>query len=388
MNFICKLCGHETTSQYKLIKHLSQGKIHKFDKIQLRNYYDLYIKKEDENKCKICNNSTEYLNGVKGYLLYCDYCNKRKHFPNCKEYWIIKGYSTEEAKLKANDIQLQRGLKAQKSIFNNILEHKKKSKFCKEYWIAKGYTEKESIDILTKRSKKAINICSKDRKNNPKKYLSPTTKEYWIGRGVSETIAENNARYNIQKQKGKCTLKFYIDRYGTQEGTKKYRIYCESRRNSLNRFTNAYGKIKGIEKYKEWKLNTRKAMIKLKNHGWSKISQLLFWEIYDKIKDDYKEIYFATNNNGIQNNHINNEYIVKYGKKEKYHRLDFYIKDINKCIEYDEAYWHKNEKSDEQREIHIKKELKGIKIMRISSIDFKDNRDSIITRCLEFIHEI
>ena len=57
----CKLCNTEQKSLMNLSKHLSNK--HKFAP---REYYDLYLKKDNENVCVICgkeNNKKSFKNG-------------------------------------------------------------------------------------------------------------------------------------------------------------------------------------------------------------------------------------------------------------------------------------------------------------------------------------
>src|SRR5271165_410109 len=63
---ICQLCGKEQKSLMNLSKHLSNN--HHFSP---REYYDLYLKKDNENICEICGEETKYHMFTKGYKRSC-----------------------------------------------------------------------------------------------------------------------------------------------------------------------------------------------------------------------------------------------------------------------------------------------------------------------------
>jgi len=124
--------------------------------------------------------------------------------------------------------------------------------------------------------------------------------------------------------------------------------------------------------------------------SFSFISQELFWNILEKIKDMYNEIYFASFDNGEKNYQINKEYVVNtnYG----FRLLDFYIKDINKCIEFDGTYWHGrvgrgNKNRDEIREKEILETNPDMKILHIKEEDYKYNKEDVLNKCMKFINE-
>jgi len=128
---------------------------------------------------------------------------------------------------------------------------------------------------------------------------------------------------------------------------------------------------------------------KFNGGGYSKISQKLFWEIYDNIKNDFSEIYFATR---TEEPRRNTEFCVSRGNKRKSF-LDFYIKDIDVWIEFDGYYYHgekydvqKIKDNEKQRENDILKNNPSLKLLRIKEVDFKNNKNEVVKRCLDFIY--
>lgn len=64
---VCQICGKELKNVNSLSRHL--GYFHK--NIILKDYYDKYLKQENENICQYCNKKTNYRNMVRGYLDFC-----------------------------------------------------------------------------------------------------------------------------------------------------------------------------------------------------------------------------------------------------------------------------------------------------------------------------
>ena len=66
----CEVCNKEVENYGKLSSHIRY--IHK---IGLKDYYDKYLKKEDDGKCKVCGQPTRFINIRHGYLGHCcQYC--------------------------------------------------------------------------------------------------------------------------------------------------------------------------------------------------------------------------------------------------------------------------------------------------------------------------
>lgn len=64
VHHICKICKQDVCLQ-GIIRHLNRHNI------TLKDYYDNFLLKENENKCKICGNTTTFINLSLGYRKYC-----------------------------------------------------------------------------------------------------------------------------------------------------------------------------------------------------------------------------------------------------------------------------------------------------------------------------
>lgn len=69
----CKIC-HETVKSTAGTANASQklaGHIKKAHNMDIKPYYDTYIRKENEGKCPICGKDTEFKSLMNGYFEYC-----------------------------------------------------------------------------------------------------------------------------------------------------------------------------------------------------------------------------------------------------------------------------------------------------------------------------
>ena len=64
--FICKICGKEFIESNAYAQHIKKD-----HKLQMKEYYDKYLKKPGEGLCAVCGNPTEYISTTKGYQPCC-----------------------------------------------------------------------------------------------------------------------------------------------------------------------------------------------------------------------------------------------------------------------------------------------------------------------------
>jgi hypothetical protein len=156
--------------------------------------------------------------------------------------------------------------------------------------------------------------------------------------------------------------KHYID---DRNKIKSYRV------NSESWFMKKYGSEIGEQKRIEY-LNERiKNIINLKNKRVSKISQILFWRIYEKLSDK-NNCYFHELNKEIM---LRSNGFIFFP--------DFVYN--SKIIEYDGIYWH-NEKKDKNRNFFYEK--MGYDVLIVNSNEFNRGRidNEIIYKCLTFLN--
>ena len=174
----------------------------------------------------------------------------------------------------------------------------------------------------------------------------------------------------------KTTLKSFIERHGDELGKKRYEIFINRIKytNSEKYYIEKYGEVDGKIKYKEFFLSK----ISQFKDKYSKVSQDLFWNIYDGIVEkDNEKCYFYE---------LNSEYtFFVWNNDIKIINVDF--KMGNKIIEFDGDYWHSKEeqiKIDKMRDDYLIK--KGYIVKRVKEKEYKLNKECVINECLKFLN--
>lgn len=130
------------------------------------------------------------------------------------------------------------------------------------------------------------------------------------------------------------------------------------------------------------------------NSGYSKISQELFWKVYDNFKI-----------NEIKFEELNGE-VIRYDKLNKRHyRYDYVDFTNKKVIEYNGDFWHCNPEKYDENHRHIitnktAKELwnldkiksewiikRGYQVLTIWDSEYRKNPQQILEKCIKFIND-
>lgn len=134
-----------------------------------------------------------------------------------------------------------------------------------------------------------------------------------------------------EKRKQTCQKRYGLNgRPRTQVTTEKIRITKEKRYGN--------GKYNNLEKQKQTMLDRygvdHSSKLCTTEKGYSKISQELFWEIYNNLPEDLKQhTYFAE---------LNQEFSCFNKDAGLGYKYDFVITNIKFCIEFQGCYWHAN----------------------------------------------
>lgn len=213
------------------------------------------------------------------------------------------------------------------------------------------------------------------------RYYNEKNGRHLCGEKISEGQIKNQ---NMPNQIG------YWTRLGVSFDEAKKKVSERQNTNSIPSIMKQTGcsEIEAIEKRKTI---TEKWLNSFPKLNYSLISQELFWYIYEEIKDEYKEVYFATILNGEKaNNGKNNEYKIRTNLTTR--SLDFYIKELNKVIEFNGEYWHSPRnirgKYTIERDVKRDKDLIdsiGCKIYTVNEFDYKLNKQKVLKDCINFI---
>lgn len=163
--------------------------------------------------------------------------------------------------------------------------------------------------------------------------LRATTLENFINRYGEDIGCKKWDEYcKVQAYAG-STLTYFEKKFGHEEGVKKWNEINYLKSHSKDVFIIKYGEEDGIKRWNNY--------IQRKSVPYSKISQKLFWYIYDILPDALKQkCYFAE---------LNNEFGINYNNN--YFKYDFVISSIKLCIEFNGDFWHANPKIYKENEI-------------------------------------
>ena len=313
----------------------------------MANYYTqtLDLLNIDRPKCKCCgkdiiydNTNVTYNNGkinIKGKsyktikvvnditynLKVCQEC-LLKHYPNIKNLSRTFNVMSESTKFAFE-------------IPDDVYNEKRNNYAMTKNKMIEKYGEEEGI--------KRWNLyCARQAETNTLEYKQKTY-------GWSE---EQFQEYNKSRA---ITLKNLIKRYGEEEGIKRWNEYIEHQKTTkswdymvekfgvdkareinknkaitLENLIKKYGNELGNQKWLEYLIN--------KNNGVSQISQQLFKELDKYIGKNHITYYHDKNN----------EYFV-WGENHLYY-LDYFIKDLNICIEFNGGCFHGDSRLYEDNE--------------------------------------
>ncbi len=130
-----------------------------------------------------------------------------------------------------------------------------------------------------------------------------------------------------------------------------------------------------------------KCLAKHNGFGVSRVSQKLFWKIFDSLEDK-SNCYFNDLNHELkieitEEDKISYKDDIEHLNKRVYN-IDFVYN--NKIIEFDGRYWHKSEKSIKKDKIKDKFLVdRGYKILRIPEEEYTKTPEQVIEKCLTFL---
>lgn len=216
-------------------------------------------------------------------------------------------------------------------------------------------------------------VLEKISKSNRENGNNNTTTEFWIKQGFTP----EEAKLKIAERQSTFSLEKCIAKHGEEKGRDIWNKRQEKWQNNLN-----------SKPPEEIERITRAKM--MNGLGYSKMSQELFWRVYELVREQYEDIYFATlgeNNEKLDHGVSSKEYFYISPSGKKFF-FDFLLKSKKLIIEFDGDYWHGEARGNQQRDKDRDQVLiqDGYKILHISERDYKKDPNRIISACLEFIN--
>ena len=197
-------------------------------------------------------------------------------------------------------------------------------------------------------------------------------------------VTYNTKSCNFNKKCKKCYYKtddfypqigFFKKKYGDnwEEFYKKDRESIKNKKvNSLGWYIKKYGEFEGGLRYDEYSKERVSNILNLSISSYSKISQELFWLIYNELSDnEISSCYFKE---------LNREVFINVGSKT--HIPDFMYK--NKIIEYDGSYWHDKIKDIRRNQFYFDN---GYELLVITDNDFNRQKkpQDVVNKCVNFL---
>lgn len=341
-----------------------------------------------------------YKKGAK--QLHREGCVIKPKIINGKEYYRNKCYECFEKKFNRKPKSLNNAnydicyLMDVPNI--EIAKHRQKANVVTLERLIKSYGEKEG-------KKRWDEYRAKQAFSNTFEYKHEKhgwTKEQFDEYNKTRAVTSENCIKRYGEEKGKemfehyckkqkyvgCAQEYFIEKYGKRKGKKKYKEINEQKKLTAKNFIRKYGKTEGNRKFEKWLQRT------VVSH--SKVADELFECLCKKINKKYK--IYCYNNNG--------EFGVWLHEMNTYVKLDFYVFELNKAIEFFGSYWHcdptiykenyfhgqKKEfakqtwKNDAKRLRCLKEEHK-MEIFVIWENEYNQNPQQVINNCLKFLGE-
>lgn len=193
-------------------------------KMNHADYYDKYINHRDSS-CFFCGFKGKFITLGKGYRNLCDKeeCIKKSFNSHSIQGFMYKNMCDRNEAEKSFEIENKRQLSERTKTNNNLrkedpLWDKKRSRNCVEFWMEKGYSTEESESKVKEVMSEIHLKTSKKLKDNPGKYASkyPTKIEYYLKKGFSE----EQAKKEISKIQNRFSLEKCIEISGVEDGQK------------------------------------------------------------------------------------------------------------------------------------------------------------------------
>lgn len=339
-----------------------------------------------------------------------DYAHKFR----TKEYWLIRGYSEENAIIEYR--KRLPGTYEYFKYFKNITPDEKCYELEKEFWSKKACTLKNM------KARYGEELGQKRFDEYREKQAYSNTLEYMINKYGEE---KGTAKYYTANEKRAVTLPNLIAKHGEIDGNEIYSNYIQQQAytNSEEYFKEKLGDEEGVKKYKLINL--------MKGHSYE--SYLIRYDgDIEKATIDYTE--YCAKRDNYKGSNIAGQlwlYLIPYCIMEGWKKIfcgvynqewyftikdfgfvkvDYFVKDTGKIIEFYGDYWHANPckynstdivnyphnkkyiaqdiwDKDQLRLEYIKKIPYVKDILIVWEYDFIKNKNATIDKCKQFLNK-
>lgn len=371
----CLICENEYNDICSLAKHIVRT-----HKITSNEYYDRYLKKENEGICIECGNKTCFLSLGRGYREFCSkicqgkssVVKQRIKNTNIKKFGVENPFQSNIIKEKIKQTCLERYGVENPSMSEDI-KNKKEEKSINKYGV--------------RCTLEAVEIKEKSKQTNIEKY------------GV-----ENPLQLDFIKDKYKQTC---LEKYGVENISKLSKTREKAKNTMFERYGTKYYSSCNEFKEKQFNLWINEFNFKIKHHNLEYISNSknkikLKCLICNSIFNVYKSTLnrYLLNNSDIcptcfpRINNISNEekklvdYIKSIYNGEiiendrnilNGQELDIYLPQLKIAFEFNGLYWHSDLYKDKNYHLNktVKCEKQGIQLIHIFENEWINNKNKI-----------
>jgi hypothetical protein len=354
----------------------------------------------DKKGCIKCNGPIFYHNSLirlskEGKLKY------DQNLPSCKSFKEIEGqrfYLSVCQDCLSKEFPEYSSLN--KSRVFNVVSEITKFAFQIPSDIAKKFTQKTAVTLENFINKYGGDEGSRRWDEYCRIQSETNTFEY-----KKEKYGWSEEQFNEFNKSRAVTLKNMVKKYGKEEGEKIFKDYVEKQKingKTLEWFIDKYGEKEGKSRFKKVSIEKAKGGLRA-GLSVSKVSQEFFRKLDTFIGKDFKTLYLEKNI----------EKIIYINEISKCYMLDYFIEELNVCVEFHGDYFHANpSKYDEKFEFpgfskgdkiltakdiwdkdilkySLLKEHKGIKTIVVWESDYYRNKDNenfykkIVKECIE-----
>ena len=335
--FRCPICNREYFKDdwANIVGHLK-----KKHNISSKEYYDKYLKKENEGTCKNCGKETRFLNISKGYKETCSFA-----CTNILKYGVDNPWKSEEIKEKIKQTNLDR-YGVEFAAQSEQMKQAARKTFIEKYGVDNPWKAEEVKEKIkqTNLERRGVEYSSQDPSTR-EKYKETCKQRYggagWASKELQEKVKQTSLEnYGVEdpshsKEAEEKRRKTFIKNYGVDNPWKSEEVKEKIKQTNLDRH--------GVDN----PLKSKKIRDKIKKTNLKKFNADNPWkakEIIDKIKNTKTRNIqiFEKENDVILLKKLNLEYIHRVSKDldaiEFKDRLFIKNSDIELAKELDKKY--------------------------------------------------
>ena len=235
------MCGKETNGYVGLVSHLH------LHNISSREYYDKYLKQENEGKCLECGKTTKFIKISKGYRRFCccrcSTLNKKTQEKrintNLERYGAEQVFQSEEIKNKIKETNLKR-LGVDVPAKSKIVQDKMAKTNLERYGHKAPMQSKQIQEKAVKTNLKRRGVEYPGQSEEVKKKIRKTNLERYGAECTlaSEIIKEKIKETNLERYNAETWRKSEIGRETLREitGSKEFKQKCYNTKKKNNTF--------------------------------------------------------------------------------------------------------------------------------------------------------